>query len=112
VKQVTSVRRFAHGRLGNAGVMTSAPLDLDLDLDLAPTTEPAAAPTTAAERRAAAALRRATEDAANAARIRRHDRVAFGALILGLVISMGAFSLVAYENSIAQGTPTSASTTP
>ena len=83
-----------------------------LDLDLAPQTQPAAEPTTAAERRAAATLRRATDDAANAARIRRLDRVAFGALILGLVISLGAFSLVAYENSMAQGTPASVSTTP
>jgi hypothetical protein len=108
VKQVTPSRRFVQRRLGNAGDMTTA----TLDLDIAPQTQPAPAPTTAAERRAAAALRRATDDAANAARTRRQDRVAFGALILGLVISMGTFALVAYDNSMAQGTPASVSTTP
>jgi hypothetical protein len=92
--------------------MTTATLDT-----AAPQTAPqadasTAAPTTAAERRSAAALRRATDDAANAARTRRQDRIAFGALILGLVISLGTFGLVAYDGSMAQGTPTSVSTAP
>jgi hypothetical protein len=93
--------------------MTSSTLDLDVTATPADESAPApAAPSTAAERRAAAALRRATEDAANAARRRRQDRVAFGALVLGLVISLGTFGIVAYDNSVSQGSPASVSTTP
>jgi hypothetical protein len=109
VNQVTSARRFVRERLGKAEFMTTA------TLDLAPQSEPAqatAAPSTPDERRVAATLRRATDDAANAARHRRQDRIAFGALIFGLVISLGTFGLVAYDNSVSQGTPASVSTTP
>ncbi|MFO0744049.1 MAG: hypothetical protein U1F43_00040 [Myxococcota bacterium] len=88
-----------------------------VDEPAAATVEVAPAPSTAApstpeERRIAAALRRATEDAANAQRNRRLDRIAFGALIAGLVISMGTFGVIAYDNSVSQGTPSSVSTTP
>ena len=96
--------------------MTSTTLDLDPTTAPAPAPAavdaPAAVPSTAAERRSAAALRRATEDAANAARTRRLDRIAYGALAFGLAISLGAFGLIAYDNSSLQGTPASVSTTP
>lgn len=112
MKQVTASRRFAAGRLGKHDGMTSATLDLELDPTTEPSASPAVAPSTPAERRTAAALRRATEDAANAQRVRRQDRIAFGALALGLVISLGTFGLVAYDNSVAQGSVSSVSTTP
>ena len=64
------------------------------------------------QRRAAAALRRATDDAADAARTRRVDRIAYAALALGLAISIGTFGLVAYDNSVSQSAGTAVSTTP
>lgn len=127
VKEVTSAPGFGPDAVGKHGVMSSVTLDpstpsaieqLTLEQPAAehpvPATAAAAAPSTPEERRVAAALRRATEDAANAARNRRLDRIAFGALVAGLVISLGTFGVIAYDNSVSQsgGAPASVSTTP
>lgn len=117
VAHVTTRRRFGPAPLGKILGMTSATTDLtsetlfDIDPAVDASTPTATTAVAADADRGELDPTRAAE--AQARRARRHDNVAWAALALGLVISLGTFGFIAYENSAAQtGGGASVSTTP